>query len=109
MHYVTIPDPITLVDDLTDAPLPELFSFSDYVRVLRKDQRFLTGVDQMEAYDATASLIKAKPGDVVPLQDETQKVLAACAKRPTTVGPAVIYSPGGEIFVKALTEAPTRP
>jgi hypothetical protein len=114
MHYVTIPEPVQPVNPDTDEPIVNdkgekvMITFTDYIRVLRKDQRVLQGMDMLEAYESTASLIKAKAGTVVPLQDESWQVLQACAKRPTTIGAALIFSPDAASFAKALIDAPTK-
>jgi hypothetical protein len=118
MRYIKIPAPFQLINPDNDTPLaaphpdtgvlvPVEFSFSTYIRGLRQDERFLRGLDQVEAYDASASLIKASPGDVVPLQDATWAVLAECAKTPKQLMPIVIYSPGCRTFTEAVTLAST--
>jgi hypothetical protein len=114
MRYIVIPTPIQAFDPTTDTLIvaPDgknvLLWFHEYVRAIRGDERFLKGVDQIEAYESTASLIKASPGTVVPLQDATWSVLAEVARAPRTLAAVVIYSPGTRTFTEAITLASDR-
>lgn len=119
MRWITIPAPIQLVDPATDKPVTIasnegaepaalMFTFSDYVRGLRIDERVIRGIEMIEAYEATASLIKGATGEHVPLQDATWEVLSACAKAPRTFAPIVVFTPSARTLVEAFTLAPTK-
>lgn len=110
MYYPTVPAPIQLVDPDTDEVANTgAFAWEDFIRILFKDARVAQGVDMFDAYDARKAHISAAEGAVVPTEAAVMTVLQACAKRPTTFGPAFLYAPGAKGFVNTLLTAPTQP
>lgn len=107
MRWITIPEPITLQDPLTDG-VAGVATFKEYIRALRIDQRIVQGIGHLEAFDLSHVLMHGKEGEAVPVEDASWAVLAEVAKAPKTLTPVLIYSPLAVNFVKAITEASSK-
>lgn len=108
MRYVTVPAPISLVNPATDDVSDKACGFAEVARFLLLEEHVARALDVFARNDLRMKLTRAPVGAVVELSDAEYDALKEVVDRPTQLGPAFLYAPGGVDMLRAIKDAPTR-
>jgi hypothetical protein len=104
--YLTVPEPVAILDPLTDEPTGEVFSFARTARIVCACA-VNVNADLLPVVDARKKLVAGGVGDVIELSDEQHATLLPHFKNPQGAAPALKLSV--ESHLRAFVDASSKP
>lgn len=113
-RFITATDDVTFVHPETGEPFADAHEgasmpWGRFWRLFFRAPDLPKAIDVFTLMDMRAKFLGARKGQTFELADDEWSALLPHVKRPTALGPDLLYCPGAEEMLRAVSDAPTKP